>query len=284
MAEGYFNDGVVDIELGEHVFALPTARRRNVAVRLYEDPAAVHDSGGGILHLEMTVQRDRANLGDAEAYIYNQLVALAESDAGDFGYEDNRGHRHVFGDVVCLSGRGEVRGQRFVDMRLNFACSEKSVEPAWGAVPAPPATYAGTDTLQDYRAGGVVLGLAGEMKMSLIRKWPLRELPRARGSRTSTPYSGGAIYFSVAVGYVAGTTNLAMELENIERQIGPGPVALVANGYVYRGLVLEAMRPHHTDRKHTIVEFEFVQDIGRYGAGQWTTTTGLLATTTTTVP
>ena len=61
MAEGYFNDGTVNIELGAHVFALPAGARRNLTLEAPSQPAAVLDSGGGVLSLEVTGQRARAN-------------------------------------------------------------------------------------------------------------------------------------------------------------------------------------------------------------------------------
>ena len=70
MAEGYFNDGIVDMELGAHVFGTPTVYRRNLRLTPHDESAAIFDSGGGMIELQVTGQRDRANLGDAERYIY----------------------------------------------------------------------------------------------------------------------------------------------------------------------------------------------------------------------
>jgi len=260
MAEGYFNDGTLNIEIGEHVFATPSGRRRIVTLDPHDQAAAVHDSGGGVLELDVTAQRVRDNLGDAERYAYEILRALALSDPGDLGFEDNRGHRHVFGDSVCVGGRAEVEAFRFVDMSLDFESPEKSSEPAWGAVPATPGIYAGTATLQDYAAGGISLGIGGRMRIEAIRTTLVREIPRARGARADVPPRGGLIKFTVEAALVAGTQNLARYLEDLERSIN-GTVDLVANGNTYAGCILEAMRPRHTDRKETMVEFEFVQEI-----------------------
>ncbi len=261
MAEGYFNDGTVNIELGEHVFVTPTGGRRNVVLEPHDAAAVVLASGGGTLDLEVVGQRVRDNLGDAEAYIYNIFLALATSDAGDLAHEDNRGHRSVFGDSICVSGTGEVRAFEFADMRLDFQSPEKSSEPAWGAVPAAPGVYPGTSTLQDYAAGGVSLGTGGLMRIEMYRAWPLREIPRARGARTSVPPRGAVMRFIVIAATVAGTANLAADLETLMRTIGPGQVDLTANGNTFEDVVLEGMRPRHTDRKQTMVEFEFIQQI-----------------------
>jgi len=273
MAAGYFDDGTVSLELGRHVFVTPSARRRNVALMPYAEPGVVLASGGGVLELKATGQRLRSNLGDAERYVYEMLAALATSTAGDLAFEDNRGHRHVFGDAVCVGGSGQVRAFRFADLKLDFACPEKSSEPAWGSVPAAPAAYPGTTNAQDYRAGGVDLGEGGVMRIEMQRSWPMRELPRARGARTSVPPAGALIRFLVETERIAATENLATDLEDLARAIGPGPVALTANGNAYAGVLLEGVRPRHTDRKHTVVECEFVQDIGVYGAWEFTTTT-----------
>ena len=282
MAEGYFNDGTVDIELGEHVFASPSARRRIVTLDPHSAPAAVLDSGGGILDLEVTAQRLRENLGDAERYVYEILRALATSEPGDLGFEDNRGHRHVFGDSVCIGGSGEVQAYRFVDMRLDFLTPEKQTEPAWGAVPAAPAAYPGTWTLQNYSACGVSLGVGGSMEIRMGRHYPLREIPRARGSREGAPESRAHMRFVVQAAVVADVQNLATALENLERQIA-GELTLVANGNAYAGCILEAMRPRHTDRKHTMVEYRFVQeiDLSADGIVGWTTAAPTTTTTTT---
>ncbi len=285
MAVGYFNDGTVDIELGEHVFASPSARRRIVTLDPHSAPAAVLDSGGGILELEVTAQRVRTNLGDAERYIYEQLLALSDSGPGNLAYEDNRGHRHVFGDAVCVGGSGVVEACEFADMRLDFACPEKSAEPAWVGAPAAPGVYAGTDTLQDYAAGGVTLGVGGRMRIEMSRDYPLREIPRARGARATVPQARAVIRFIIDAARVAGTESLATDLEDLARSIS-GLVNLTANGNTFTDVLLERMRPSHTDRKFTMVQFSFVKDLSAGGAGAWsgTTTTAAPTTTTTTTP
>ena len=261
MADGYFNDGTVNIELGEHVFVTPFGRRRNVILELHDDPASVLASGGGALELDVRAQRVRDNLGDAERYIYEYLHSLATSDPGDLGHEDNRGHHSVFGDSVCVGAEGVVSANQFADMRLAFESPEKSSEPAWGSVPAAPATYAGTSTLQDYAAGGVNLGVGGLMGIEMQRSWPLREIPRARGARTTMPPRGAAMRFIVTAARVAGTANLAADLEGLMRSIGPGKMDLTGNGNTFEDVLLQAMRPAHTDHKHTMVEFVFVKQI-----------------------
>ena len=265
MADGYFNDGVaVNIELGVHVFGLPQVARRNLILTPHDAGGVVLDSGGGTHEISVTGQRTRENLGDAERYIYEILVALAGSDAGDLAYEDNRGHRVVFGDAICVSASGEVQAGRFAEIRYEFESPERLSQPAWGAVPTTPGVYAGSDWLQDYAVGGVSLGTGGRMRIEMHRSWPLREMPRARGARATTPYSGAQIRFLVTADQVAGTSNLASALDTVERLIGPRTVDLVANGMQYNDVILDQARPRQTDRKMTEVEFEFVQV---WGAG-----------------
>ena len=227
MPGGYFNDGNgTHVELGEHAFATATAYRRNVIREPYATPyggaARVMDSGGGILDVEATGQRVRANMGDAERYIYELFRALAFSGAGDLGVEDNRIFRQVYGDSVCVGATGEVRAFKFADMRFSFLSPEKSGEPAWGGPPPDaPLPYAGTSTAQDYAAGGVTLGIGVSMRIELIRSWPLREIPRARGARTTEPHRAAQIRFIVQCGALANAVHLAAYLENLARQIGP---------------------------------------------------------------
>jgi len=286
MAAGYFDDGTVHIELGAHVFALGETKRRVLTLKPHGAAASVLPSGGGIIDLTVSAQRLRANLGDAERYIYEHLHALATSDAGEVGFEDNRGQRHVYGDAVCVGGQGEVRGWRFADMTLDFECPEKSSEPAWGGVPAAVGTYAGTGNLQDYRAGGVSLGDAGSMRIEMQRDWTLRELPRARGARTSAPWRGAVMRFIVTVLRIAGAAEaLATDVEDLVRSIGPGEVDLVANGNLYEGVVLVGARPRQTDAKYTELELEFEQDVRSRSVRRYTTTTTAAPiTTTTTTP
>ena len=186
---------------------------------------------------------------------------------------DGRGHQHVYGQSVCVSGSGEVRAFSFADMRFDFECPEKLSEPAWNSVPATPGKYPGTLTLQDYAAGGVTLGIGGTMKVEMARSFPLREIPRARGARSRGPASGAVMRFSVSVGRVAWLENLATDLEDLIRSIGPRAVELTANGNVYSSVIFERARPGVTDAKHTMVELEFVQDLAAGGVAQATTTT-----------
>jgi len=268
MAGGYFNDGALNVELGAHAFATPGSQRRNLlldttagAGHSASGKARVLDSGGGVLSLSVTGQRNRANLGDCEKYIYEVFAALATSGAGTLGCEDIRGHQSTFGNSVCVSASGEVRGFRFADMTFDFETPEKSVEPAWGAIPATPATYGGTSWLQDYQAGGQGLGVGGQMKIEMIRRRAVREIPRSRGGRTTPPYSGAVMRFAVEAAAVADVANLATYVEDLIRLIGPGPVDLTANGNTYADVVLGAAKPSHTDRKHTSVTFEFIQQL-----------------------
>ena len=261
MAEGYFNDGTVNIELGEHVFATPLGNRRNVVLEPHDAAAVVLDSGGGMLDIEVTGQRVRDNLGDAEAYIYNLFLALATSEPGYLGCEDNRGYRYVFRDAVCVSARGEVQAFKMADMDLRFACAESPELPAWGAVPASPATYPGTSTLQDYAMGGRSLGTGGSMRIEMSRAWPVREVPRARGARTSIPPRGAVMRFVVFAATLGDADPLLFAIRRATQRLGPRAADLTANGNTFADVVLEGTRPRHTDRKQTMVEFEFIQQI-----------------------
>lgn len=261
MPSGYFNDGTVSVEIGEHAFATPTPARRNILLECYFQPAFIHDSGGGVMDVQVTGQRLRANCGDAERYIYELFCALARSGAGDLGVEDNRGFRAVFGDSICVSASGDVRAFRFADMSFSFLSPERSAQPAWGAVPAAPGEYAGTSWLQDYTAGGVPLGVGGLMRIEMIRAGALREIPRARGARASEPYSGAHIRFIVTAHQLSETANLAEDLDGLARAIGPRYMDLVANGNTYHDVLLDSIRPVHTDMKATAYEIEFIQAV-----------------------
>ena len=154
---GYFTDGETHVELGEHVFLTPVARRANALLSPPNRPGVLLDGGGGVVELTVTGQRLRHNLGDAERYVYGLFRALALSGAGDLGVEDELGSRSVFGDCLCVEAAAEVRAMRFVEMRFTFAAPERVSQPAWAGVPAAPGEYPRTDSLQDYAAGGVAV-------------------------------------------------------------------------------------------------------------------------------
>jgi len=261
VAAGYFADGTISIELGAHAFATPVACRRNTILSPAATPAVVLDAGGGTLELQVTGQRVRDNLGDAERYIYEHLHALGTSDPGTLGCEDNAGRRATFGDSVCVAAEGEVRAFRFCDMRMTFLSPERASQPAWGTVPSAPATYAATSTAQDYAAGGITLGRGASLRIEMAREFPLRQIPRARGARARGPRTGALLRFVVTAYLLEPAANLAAALAELSLQIGPRPVDLTGNGNTYEDVVLDSLRPAHTDLNHTRFEAEFVKEI-----------------------
>ena len=265
---GYFTDGTIHVELGTHAFFTPSGYRRNVVLEPHGRAARVLDSGGGIVQMAVTGQELRANLGDAERYIYEHFHALAASAPGTLGVEDNLSNRATAGQAVCIGASGAVHAFRFADMRFEFYAPAKAAEPAWGSVPAAPATYAGTGTLQDYgvsggdAGGGVTLGTApASMRIDMVRQYPLRQVPRARGARSCGPVRGAHLRFTVISHAVVTAQHLAAYLQDLERQIGPRPVDLTGNGNTYEDVVLESLRAAHTDRRHTQFEAEFLLEV-----------------------
>jgi hypothetical protein len=266
---GYFNDGTVNVEIGEHAFATPAASRRSRSLDVAGRPSTVLDDGGGMLTLQVTGQRLRANLGDAEKYIYDLLVSLAGSTPGVLGCEDQLGHRAAFSQAVCIAGSGEVQAFKFADLRLEVLSPEKQAEPAWGAIPAAPGTYPGTSTLLDYSvsgadgAGGIALGThPSGMRIEMARQYPLREIPRARGARSRGPSRGAVIRLTVSSHAVASGIHLARYLEDLARSAGGGrPVDLTGNGNTYEDVVLESLKPKHTDFRATTFEAEFLKQL-----------------------
>jgi hypothetical protein len=259
---GYFNDGTVDVELGEHVFATPGEGRDVVTLTTPGAGATLLPSGGGMLDLEVTAQRLRDNLGDAERYAYELLNALADSDPGELGVEDSRAERATFDNAVCLGGVAEVHAFKFVDMRLDFAAPQSDTEPVWGSVPATPATYGGTSTAQNYQAGGVALGdHAVSMRIEMMRSYGMRTVPRARGGRAVGPTSGAQIKFVVTGHVVCPADAVADVLRDLSRSIGAGAVDLTGNGNTYTDVILETLRAVHTDLTHTSFEAAFVKEV-----------------------
>lgn len=261
MSAGYFETDTIHIELGEHVFFTPTGRRLLTVREPHSRPARMLPSGGGVLEVELTGQRLRENLGDAERYVYEHLHALATSGPGRLGAEDNRGKRHVFADAVCVSAHAEVRAYRFADVRYVFHCPESTAEPAWTSVPDPPPVYSGTSTAQDYTAGGATLATGVGMRLQMEREWPLRQVPRTRGARLTRPPSGAQLRFAVRVHAVAENKNLAGFMEDLMRAVGPGALDLSANGNTYQDVTLDGVSPEHTDLHATACEIEFLKQL-----------------------
>ena len=263
MAGGYFNDGAgVNVELGEYVPALPTVARRNLILTPYDLPAEILPSGGGLQEIEALGQRLRANLGDAERYVYGLFRQLARSGPGDLGVEDNIGRRATFADAVCVGARAEIQAFRFVDARFTFLAPERSGQPVWGAIPLAPAVYPGGSTSQDYAAGGITIGEhPAAMRIEMVRSCELRPIPRARGGRATVPHARAHLRFIVESHQVSDTDNLADELQDLARSIGPGEVNLTGNGITYIDCVLEGIRPDFTDNRATRFEAEFVKEI-----------------------
>ncbi len=280
MAGGYFKDGTVDIELGSHAFATPRAVRPGVILSPHRRPAVVLDAGGGVLDMQVTGRRLRQNLGDAERYLYERLHSLGTSDPGRLGCRDDLGRRATFGSSVCVGAVGRVEAFRFAELRLRFYSPEKSAEPAWESAPAPPAPYPGTDTLRDYAAGDVTIGHHPVgMELEMTRRYPMRRIPRARGTRPRGPRRGAQIRFVIRAHARVAARNLGDYLEELARQIGPRPVELTANGNIYRDVLLERLEPAHTDLRHTGFEAEFVMSLG---SAVTCSTTAAPTTTTTT--
>jgi hypothetical protein len=259
MPGAYLDDGQVLVGLGAHAFATPAEQRRNLLLAPHGLPAAALPDGGGVLHVSVTGQALRADLGDAERYVVELFRALAAGGPGTLGVEDALGRRTTFGRCACVGAVGEVRAFRFVEMKLDFQCPQGAARPAWGAVPPVPAAYPGTSTAQDYAAGGVALGVGGSMRVEMARQFPVRPLPRSRGARPSGPQSGAHLRFIVTAHLAAGEDNLAAALQDLERRIGPGPIALTANGNTYADVLLDSVRPKHGDRSHTSFAAEFIQ-------------------------
>jgi hypothetical protein len=259
---GYFDNGSVALETGAHVFATPSEARRNITLDPHGRPAEVLDSGGGSFALALTGERLRANLGDAERWIYEVLAALATLEPGTLGLEDSQGNRATFAQAVCIGGAGEVQAFRVAELSMSWLAPQAATAPPWGAVPATPGTYAGTDTLLDYAAGGVTVGNhpAG-MRIEMSRQYPLREVPRARGARSRGPARGAVVRFTVASHAVATGQHLAVYLRDLARSIGPRPVALTGNGNTFEGVVLETLRPRHADGRTTEFDSEFLAEL-----------------------
>lgn len=261
---GYFED-TDKLDLGEHVFATPIGRRQVRRNSLPGQSAHVHAKGGGILRLEVTAQRLRENLGDAERWIYSRLASLLTAGPGLLAYEDAHGQAHAYDGCVLLGADAQVEAYRWATMTLDMACPETDAAATPGSMPPAPGAYSGTSTAQDYAAGGQDLGRGGRLTLEASRSSMLREIPRARGARPSQPKSGGEIRLMVEGAVVASGQPVGETIESVARSIGAAEVTLSGNGNSYDTCVLEDVSPEHTDWRHTTLTFQFVQDADRGG-------------------
>jgi len=256
---GYFIGPNTEVELGRQAFGAPRPRREVVTLSPPAAPARVHDAGGGILDIPLTGRRLRANLGDAERWAWKVLTALATSGPGELGIEDRRGECATWSDAVCVRASAEVSAFRFVTLECAFRAPESPSSPAWAGAPAAPATYSGTSTSQDYAAGGVDLGVGGTMRLEMERQAALRAVPRTRGARVSGPPSGAEVRLKIDAHAKADAAHLAAYLHDMARSIGARPVDLSANGNSYAGVVLDDLRPDHSDTRAASFTAEFVR-------------------------
>jgi len=260
LAAGYFDDGTIDIELGQHVFGVPATTHRALRTLPHGGPAHLHDSGGGSLELTVTGQRVRSNLGDAEWYAHVRLSALARSDPGTLACEDNRGNWMAYDHAVCIGGQATVQSFRFVTMDLDFLAPQKSGDAGHAAAPAAPATYPGRTGHLDYEADGIAIGHHPVgLTIEMARQFPLREIPRARGARARGPRRGAEMRLTVRSHALVTTQHLSDYLSALARAIGPEPVNLTGNGNTYPGVVLEELRPAQTDQPWTAFDAIFVE-------------------------
>ena len=258
---GYFTDGTISVELGEYVFATPATQRPIAQLDPPGLPASLLDAGGGVVEVNVTAQRLRANLGDAERYGFELLQALATSGAGELGIEDARGNRYTLSDAACVSGSARVEAFRLCSVDLTFQAPQAAAAPDWTTPPAPPAEWPGTATLQDYAAGGVDLGIGGSMDIEMVRSWPSRMIPRARGARMAEPPSGASLSFLLHVHAKPDSQSLPAYLQETARHVGPRAVDLTANGNTYSDVLLRGLWPDHADRGATSFRAEFVKEL-----------------------
>ena len=259
---GWLNDGTTAVEIGYNVWANPIEGRSNVVLAPQDLPAVVLDSGGGLVDLTVTGQRVRANLGDAERWIYQTLAAAMQLGPAALGVENYQGAYTTWSNAVCLGGKGSVEAAAFAQIEFDCQVGQLLTAPVWADPPDTDDVYSGTLTAMDYAAGGVALGDGDSMKFEARRNYPVRPVPRARGARSVGPASGATMRLIVTGWIAAGSRYLPSLLTVLAREIGPGPVSLTANGNAYADCVLERLAPKSTPWRATNFEATFVQQIG----------------------
>lgn len=266
----YFDDGAVNVELGEAGHGDPQFAREVLRIKLGNRPAAVHGAGGGEQDIRLETGRERENLGDAEKYAYELFTSLATSEHGTLGVRDWRSsdelHEHVWADAICIEASATIEAHKWVSMSLRFLAPQKApaatttTSGAWPA-PSPPGTYPGTSTSQDYSAGGIDLGVGGSLRIEMVRSADLRTIPRARGAKPGAPWSGSSIRLIVNAHAKTDTEHLAGYLADLTRSIPTGPINLTANGNRYSGLILEELRPDNAIHRSTSFSARFVKEL-----------------------
>lgn len=271
--QGYYETEGTKVDLGQHVFATPGVQREMADARQPGHPTRWHPQGGGVMQLEVTAQRQRANLGDAEWWAYSRLRELALADKGLLAVSDALGNEHAFEAAVMVSAEARVDAYELATLTLDMQCGESSSDASYGSAPSEPAERTGATTSQDYTAGGVDLGVGGKMELEAYRNTRIRPIPRARGARVSLPESGGEMRLIITADLVAEGANLADEVESLARSISGQTITVSANGNEYTDCLLADVRSKHTDWRNTTLDWTFVQDLTRGNVVSTATTT-----------
>lgn len=272
--QGYYKtSNGTKTDLGQHVFATPGVQRGMADVRLPGHPTRWHAQDGGVMQLEVTAQRQRSNLGDAEWWAYSRLRELVLAQKGLLAVSDALGNEHAFADAVMVSAEARVDAYELATLTLDMQCGESSSDAAYGTPPIEPATRAGTSTSQDYTANGVSLGVGGKMQFEAYRDTRIRPIPRARGARVSLPKAGGEMRIIITADLVADGSNIADQVEALARSISGQTLTISANGNEYTECLLADVRSQHTDWRNTTLDWTFLQDLASVNVASTTTTT-----------
>lgn len=188
------------------------------------------DVGGESQTLRVVGEADRHNLGDAEWYLYQKLLALGASTTGTLTVNGK-----AYGNCAFVQGSGEIGGHEWVTYRYNFLQGDNSSGDV-GTPGAAPAEYAARTSAGSYTMSGTALGAHARIsEMTVSRELITKHLGRGRGVRIKDVAYSRAVNLSLTCWKSYSTTRADLEdyLVSLYHTLGSVDGSLVGNGNTF---------------------------------------------------
>jgi len=270
---GYFTGTDPDIGLGDYAYGNADLASDLIVLGPSLDVSTILVCHGGIQAVNVQCYCHRTNLGDAEWWLTQKLVALASSTVGVLAVEDNLDRPVVWDDALFVRGTGVVEAFEMGVLSLDFVAPERASQPGfgspetgtetetWSGAPAEPDEYADRTFLQDYEANGQTLGVGPLLSIGVDRRAALRVVPRCSGARFSPEPAEAGMTLEIVADLISDTEHWQVMLEDLVRDIGTGAFDLTGNGNTWGQCRLRGARPEQTDAFSTTVTYTFARDL-----------------------
>lgn len=219
---------------------------------------ALFDIGGESQTLHVVGECQRHNLGDAEWYLYQKLLALGQSTTGALTVNGQ-----AYGNCAFQSGSGEIAGHTWVSYRHEFLQGDNSSGAA-GTAAAMVAEYGGRSSAGAFTFGGTALGDHAQItEVRVSRSLIVKHLGRGRGVRIKDLATARSVTLNLKC-WKSHTTRAALEayLLGLEQTLGSCDGSLVGNGNTFSNCHLRAIRTDGSrDDLGTYFTAEIVQEV-----------------------